>query len=150
MKRRLMLVSDFMFNIEEQDEKIINDMVQFFLDKSTEGRFKFKYVKKDDGYHYEISRYLPYAYETGFIIDLDCMILTGIPIEEFRSNPLDPQKKPPVFGIPGRDTDGFYLVKEGVEELYKVMVGHGENTEKPKKVSILATSELLSVDVKYL
>jgi len=145
-----MLVADFAFDVCAIDETTINCFVQDFFDKAAGAdTLKFCYKVTPDGYSYQIDRYMPYGYRGDFVIDHDCMLLTGLPVEKFRINPLEPSHRPILYGIPGRQTDGFYIGTTPMEDLYKKMVGSGEDYEKPKKVSIHATDYILSIIVKY-
>ena len=89
MKKRMMQVADFTFDVCATEENDINDFVQAFFDKvAGTGTLKFCYKVTPDGYSYQIDRYMPYGYRGDFVIDHDCMLLTGFPVEEFRVNPL--------------------------------------------------------------
>ena len=150
MKKRMMQVADFAFDVCATEENVINDFVQAFFDKATgTGTLKFTYKVASDGYSYQIDRYMPYGYRGDFVIDHDCMLLTGLPVEEFRVNPLKPDHQPLLVGIPGRHTDGFYIGTAQVEALYKKMVSCEDDLEEPKEVSIHATDHTLSINVKY-
>ena len=86
-----MQVADFAFDVCATEENVINDFVQAFFDKvAGTGTLKFCYKVTPDGYSYRIDRYMPYGYRGDFVIDHDCMLLTGLPVEKFRVNPLKP------------------------------------------------------------
>lgn len=145
-----MQVADFAFDVCVTGENVINDFVQAFFDNvAGAGTLKFCYKVTPDGYSYQIERYMPYGYRGDFVIDHDCMLLTGLPVEKFRVNPFAPDQIPILVGIPGRHTDGYYIGTVQVEALYKKMVSCGADYEKPKKVAIHTTDYTLSVNVKY-
>lgn len=148
--KRIIQVGDFAFDVCTTDETTINDFVQAFFDEvAGTGTLKFCYKVTPNGYSYQIDRYMPYGYRGDFVIDHDCMLLTGLPVEEFRVNPLKPDHQPLLVGIPGRHTDGFYIGTAQVEKLYMKMVSSGADYEKPKKVAIHTTDYTLSVNAKY-
>jgi len=150
VKKRFMQVAEFVFDINEHDEKKINAFIQDYFDAQTKkGVMKFDYKITPDGYTYTIERYLPYGYRGNLIIDIDCCLLTGLSVEKFRINPLDPDHIPILCGIPGRHTEGYYISDFQIEDLYKTMVGCVDDAEKPKRVSISATDFSLFLSVKY-
>ena len=55
MKKRMMQVADFAFDVCATEENVINDFVQAFFDKvAGTGTLKFCYKVASDGYNYQI------------------------------------------------------------------------------------------------
>jgi hypothetical protein len=83
------------------------------------------------------------------IIDIDCSFLTGLLIEDFQVNLLDPNDKPLVYCFLGRNTDGYYAPIKEFENFYILFLGHEADAEKPKKVKVSACSSFVNVEVEY-
>ena len=147
---KLILIDDFAFDANVHTKQQIESLVQAKFDNCTEpGTLKICYEKTTNGYNYKIDRYLPYSYIGDFIIDVDCSFLTGLPIKDFQSNPVDPNHKPLVLGFAGRNTDGYYIPTKLFEDFYKEVLGSGNNSEQPKKVKVSACGSFVNVEVEY-
>ena len=149
-KERIVLIDDYAFDANKHTKAQIEGIVQAKFDSRTEpGTLKFTYDQTANGYKYTIDRNLRYGYRGNFIIDIDCSFLTGLPIEKFQVNLLDPNEKPLVYCIPGHNTDGYYVPIEEFERFYKELLGCGADSEQPQKVKVHACESFVNVDVEY-
>ena len=149
-KERIVLIDDYAFDANKHTKAQIEGIVQAKFDSRTEpGTLKFTYDQTANGYKYSIDRHLRYGYRGNLIIDIDCSFLTGLPIEKFQVNLLDPDDKPLVFGFLGHSTDGFYIPTKEFERFYKQLLGCGANSEQPQKVRVRAYDSSVNVEVDY-
>lgn len=148
--KKYVYISDCVFDANVDTKAKIEADVQAHFDSRTEpGTLRFTYDKTENGYKYRFERYLPYGYRGDFIIDIDCSFLTGLPIEAFQVNLLNPNHKPLVYCFLGRDTDGYYAPTKLFEDFYNLFLGHEADAEKPKKVKVSAYSSFVNVEVEY-
>ncbi len=147
MKKQNIIFNDLLLDTEQYSKEVIEGCVGIMLTQKGQ-TLPFNYEKKEDGYEFSYQRDLPYGYIGDFILDRDCAFITGLGVEKFQVNPLDPTHKPLVFGILGRNTDGFYVLTEEFEKLYAAMIGFGSG-KKPSEVKVDACDTYVKVRVKY-
>ena len=148
--KKYVYISDCVFDANADTKEKIEADVQAHFDSHTKpGNLKFTYDKTANGYKYRFDRYLPYGYKADVIIDIDCSFLTGLPIEAFQLNLLDPNHRPLVYCFVGRCTDGYYAPTKLFEDFYILFLGHEADAEEPKKVKVSACSCFVNVEVEY-
>ena len=148
--KKYLYISDCVFDANVDTKAKIEADVQAHFDSRTKpGTLQFTYDKTANGYKYCFKRDLPYGYNADVIIDVDCSFLTGLPIKDFQSNPVDPNHKPLVIGFAGRNTDGYYIPTKKFEDFYKELLGCGNDSEQPKKVKVSACGSFVNVEVEY-
>ena len=146
MKKQV-IINALVFDIDTHTKEQIEGCLALLLAQKGHA-LPFKYDKTNDGYEFTYQRNLHYGYLGNFIIDLDCAFITGLQIEDFQINPLDPTHRPLLFGVLGRNTDGFYIDTSEFEKLYAKMISSCGG-EKPSKVSVYACDSYVTVNVKY-
>lgn len=148
--KKYMMFNDIYLDIEEVDDKTINGVVRMFLEREKGLPIPlFQFERTDNGYKYYWGRNLRYGINGNVIIDQDCSMIFGMPLEDFQYNPLFPEKKPVILGFAYRQTDGYYCIGVQVEELYKRFITFGDGVCVPKKVSINACDTFVKVEVTY-
>ena len=148
--KKYLYISDCVFDANVDTKAKIEADVQAHFDSRTKpGTLQFTYDKTANGYKYCFKRDLPYGYNADVIIDIDCSFLTGLLIEDFQVNLLDPNDKPIVYCFLGRNTDGYYAPIKEFENFYILFLGHEADAEKPKKVKVSACSSFVNVEVEY-
>ena len=148
--KKYVYISNCVFDANVDTKAKIEANVQAHFDSHTKpGTLKFTYDKTANGYKYCFKRYLPYGYNADVVIDIDCSFLTGLPIEAFQVNLLDPNDKPLVYCFLGRNTDGYYAPTKLFEDFYILFLGHEADAEKPKKVKVSACDSFVNVEVEY-
>ena len=148
--KKYVYISDCVFDANVDTKEKIEAAVLAHFDSHTKpGFLKFTYDKTANGYKYRFERYLPYGYNADVIIDVDCSFLTGLPMEAFQMNLLNPNHKPLVYCFLGRNTDGYYAPTKLFEDFYIMFLGHKADAEKPKKVKVSACSSFVNVEVEY-
>ena len=148
--KKYVYISNCVFDANVDTKATIEANVQAHFNSNTKpGTLQFTYDKTANGYKYCFERYLPYGYNADVIIDVDCSFLTGLPMEAFQMNLLNPNHKPLVYCFLGRDTDGYYAPTKLFEDFYIMFLGHEADAEKPKKVKVSACGSFVNVEVEY-
>lgn len=147
MKKQNIIFNQLLLDTKQYSKEVIEGCVDIMLAQKGE-TLPFNYEKTEDGYEFSYQRDLPYGYIGNFILDRDCAFITDLEIEKFQVNPLDPTHKPLVFGVLGRNTDGFYVLAEEFAKLYAALITL-DSGEKPSEVKVEACDTYVKVQVKY-
>ena len=148
--KKYVYISDCVFDANvDTKEKIEADVLAHFNSHTKPGTLQFTYDKTVNGYKYCFKRNLPYGYNADVILDVDCSFLTGLPIEAFQVNLLNPNHKPLVYCFLGRGTDGYYTPTKEFEDFYIMFLGHEADAEKAKNVKVSACGSFVNVEVEY-
>lgn len=148
--KKYVYISNCVFDANVDTKATIEANVLAHFNSNTKpGTLKFTYDKTANGYKYRFERYLPYGYNADVIIDVDSSFLTGLAMEAFQMNLLNPNHKPLVYCFLGRNTDGYYAPTKLFEDFYIMFLGHEADAEKPKKVKVSACGSFVNVEVEY-
>lgn len=148
-KEKILSFGNTVLNVNDYDEELITNFINTRMNDENK---LFIFHKTDDGYSFTVYRDLKYGYEGQNIIDQDIAMILGINISRLRPNPNEPNSKPLLFGIPGRDTDGFYFGNDDFGRFYIENFLSNEtddNVEVPKRVGVFADDKSITVFVHY-